>query len=306
MAYGDDIFQRQMEARRLYGTGMGDLAPYINKSADILAQGYAEAQKQPLATAQLEAELYGKQYAMNAAKEQALVEQARWEAGQKFKEKELAQQMALAKVKASQEDELGRALKEQRLSSMKDEADRRSEELTVPGYGQALTREDAKNLKGAVEEKSKFDSQINELIKLRDVKGTEFVDREAVSRGRQLSKDLLLTYKNLAKLGVLSQADEAIINAIIPPDPLAMDYVPFQDPILSNLSKFKEDSDKDFQTRLSMRLRGGQGTVVGQGKSQQQQAPQRSVIKVGNGFRIEQDAAGKLYKVQDKSSVAGK
>lgn len=64
MAYGDDIFARQMEARRLYGTGLGDLAPYINKSTDILAQGFQEAQKMPLATAQLEAELYGKRSAM--------------------------------------------------------------------------------------------------------------------------------------------------------------------------------------------------------------------------------------------------
>lgn len=269
MAYGDDIFARQMEARRLYGTGLGDLAPYINKSTDILAQGFQEAQKMPLATAQLEAELYGKQASMEAQKRQAAVEQARWEAEQAFKEKQLAQQMQLAKIKASEEDALGRELKEQRLASMKDEAERRSEELTVPGYGQALTRDDAKILKTGVDEKAKFDNQLNELIDLRKTKGTEFFDREAVARAKQLSKDLLLTYKNLAKLGVLSQADEDIINAIIPPDPLAMDFVPGQDPILSNLQKFKQDSDKDFQTKLSMRLRGSKGTVIGATPSQQ-------------------------------------
>src|SRR5690606_32413258 len=85
------------------------------------------------------------------------------------------------------------------------------------------------------------------------------LNREAVARGKQLSKDLLLEYKNMAKLGVLSQADEKIINAIIPDDPLAFSGASLvgQDPILSSLEKFKNDSDRDFATRVQTRTRQG-------------------------------------------------
>lgn len=123
-------------------------------------------------------------------------------------------------------------------------------------YGPANSIDDAKQLKTAHESKQNFDSKLSEMIALREKnKGGALWDREAVGRGKQLSKDLLLEYKNMAKLGVLSQADEDIINAIIPADPLAFDFIPGQDPILHKLKKFKEDSDKDFSTRVSTRTR---------------------------------------------------
>lgn len=124
-------------------------------------------------------------------------------------------------------------------------------------YGLANTEDDAKKLKEAHESKMSFDSKIQEMIDLRKKYGTEYWNREAVARGKQLSKDLLLEYKNMAKLGVLSKSDEDIINAIIPSDPLGQDYAPGQDPILSNLEKFKGDSDKDFQNRIRTRTRSG-------------------------------------------------
>lgn len=126
-------------------------------------------------------------------------------------------------------------------------------------YGIANTEDDAKKLKEAHESKQNFDSKIQEMIDLRKEYGGEAFNREAVSRGKQLSKDLLLEYKNMAKLGVLSKSDEDIINAIIPADPLefSISKVAGQDPILSNLEKFKSDSDKDFATRVQTRTRQG-------------------------------------------------
>lgn len=121
-------------------------------------------------------------------------------------------------------------------------------------YGIARTKDDAKKLKEASELKDKFDRQLDELIKLREDYGVEYFDREAVGRGKQLSKDLLLTYKDLSKLGVLSQSDERILNAIIPSDPLGQDWMPGQDSIMNNLKKFKGDIAADFQTRLKTRL----------------------------------------------------
>jgi len=131
--------------------------------------------------------------------------------------------------------------------------------MTVPGLGQALTKEDAKALKTSTEMKKKFDRQIGEMIALRKSKGAEFFDRNAVERGQQLSKDLLLTYKNLAKLGVLSKSDEAIVNAIIPADPLEWKAASLvgQDPIMTNLKSFKADLDEDYKTTIATRLQNG-------------------------------------------------
>lgn len=139
--------------------------------------------------------------------------------------------------------------------------------LTTP-YGLANTVEDAKNLKSADEIKKNFDSKLDEMILLRKnaSPADKILDRDAVGRGQQLSKDLLLAYKDMAKLGVLSAADEKILNAIIPPDPLSYNSpvaaIQGQDPVLHKLTKFKEDSDKDFQNRLKNRLRQGQTVVT--------------------------------------------
>lgn len=131
----------------------------------------------------------------------------------------------------------------------------------VPGVGDALTKDDAKQLKDATVMKAKLDRQLQEMINLRKQYGTEYANRAAVARGQQLSKDILLTYKNLQKLGVLSRSDEDIINAIIPSDPLQTTWSTFgigKDPILSNLESFKADNEKDYQANLEARLRPGQ------------------------------------------------
>lgn len=156
-----------------------------------------------------------------------------------------------------------RALEKQRLADAKAEKEEQKlsekmQALQTP-YGLANTVDDAKQLKAAHEAKSNFDAKIQEMIDLRKKFGGEVANREAVARGKQLSKDLLLEYKNMAKLGVLSQSDENIINAIIPSDPL--EFTPSslfgQDPILSNLTKFKADSERDFATKVATRTREG-------------------------------------------------
>lgn len=139
---------------------------------------------------------------------------------------------------------------------MQQKLEEKEQGLKTP-YGLANTLDDAKQLKSAHESKQNFDAKIQEMIDLRKEYGSEYLNREAVDRGKQLAKDLLLEYKNMAKLGVLSQSDEAIINAIIPKDPLANDWAPGQDPILNNLTKFKGDSDRDFNTRVTTRTRDG-------------------------------------------------
>ncbi len=117
-----------------------------------------------------------------------------------------------------------------------------------------------KQLKVGIESKANFDGKLDELIALRTKhSGGAVLNREDVGRANQLSKDLLLSYKDMAKLGVLSASDEAILNKIIPSDPLEYNSplaaIQGQDPILENMKKFKADSEKDYQTKLGNRLR---------------------------------------------------
>jgi hypothetical protein len=186
--------------------------------------------------------------------------------------------------------------KEDRLLARQDRANDRSErredreflknekkeeklaQLQTP-FGLANTAQDAKDLKEGFESKRSFDSKIDEMISLRKKFGGEVANREAVARGKQLSKDLLLEYKNMAKLGVLSAADEAIINAIIPDDPLAFSAASLvgQDPILSNLQKFRQDSENNFKTKVATRTRAGlQDFASGKASTQPELPPEEA------------------------------
>lgn len=167
--------------------------------------------------------------------------------------------------------------------------------LSTP-FGTARTVDDAKKLKDGFEEKKLFDSKIQEMIDLREKHGGgATLNREDVARGKQLSKDLLLSYKNMAKLGVLSQSDENIINAIIPSDPLAYNSplaaIQNQDPILNNLKKFKGDSDNDFKTRIKTRVR--EGSEI---------APQVEENLINEDER----AIARQKRIQELKSLAGK
>lgn len=143
-------------------------------------------------------------------------------------------------------------LRQQRL-------DEKKQGLETP-FGMANTEQDAKVLKDAWESKSKLDDQIKELIGLREKFGGEYWNSDATARAKQLSNDILLNYKNLAKLGVLSQSDENIINEIVPKDPLQfspMAALRGNDPILTKLKGFQSDTAKDFENRVATRTRAG-------------------------------------------------
>lgn len=161
-------------------------------------------------------------------------------------------------------------------------------------FGVARTNEDAKALKSAAEIKENFDRKLEEMIQLRtDHNGGAILNREDVARGKQLSKDLLLAYKDMSKLGVLSAADEKILRAIIPDDPLEYNSplaaIQGQDPTMARLKKFKEDAEKDFQSRLKNRLEVYEG---GSTKKYEQ-----DVLDYAKKFNITPDEA---QKVKDK------
>lgn len=145
-------------------------------------------------------------------------------------------------------------------------------------FGLANTVDDAKQLKSAFEAKKDFDDKLDEMISLREKHGGgAILNREDVARGKQLSKDLLLAYKDMAKLGVLSKADEDILRAIIPDDPLQYNSpiaaIQGQDPTLHRLRKFRQDSERDFSTRVGTRTRAGVESVAKRGPPRTEAPP---------------------------------
>lgn len=203
---------------------------------------------------------------------------------------------SLSKIYDIEQKKIDRAEAREQRTFEKEKARSEKEQGLKTPFGLANTEDDAKKLKEAFESKKNFDSKIQEMIDLRKSKGVEYLDREAVSRGKQLSKDLLLEYKNMAKLGVLSQADENIINAIIPADPLGQDWMPGQDSILSNLEKFKKDSDNDFKTKVATRTRAGvegaaKPTIV-KTQTNKKTGEKRAIYSDGTSRVINQKVAG--------------
>lgn len=146
-------------------------------------------------------------------------------------------------------------------------------ELLMTTFGKARTPDDAKKIKDGAVLKENFDAKLKEMIALREKHGGgAIMNREDVQRGQQLSKDLLLAYKDMSKLGVLSQSDEKILNAIIPEDPLAYNSplaaIQGQDPILNRMQKFQGDASRDFDNRLKNSLR-----------NPQKLEPQKTIVK---------------------------
>lgn len=172
-----------------------------------------------------------------------------------MKNKSLAEQAKYRMAVLADTKDRQRMAAEERETTKQEKRDIDARERTTQ-YGIARTADDAKQLKAAGEIKDKFDSNLQEMIDLRKEYGAEWWNSDAVERGQQLSRDLLLAYKDLSKLGVLSKADEAILNAIIPKDPLEWKAASLkgQDPVMHRMTKFKEDTNRDFQTRLKNRL----------------------------------------------------
>ena len=200
----------------------------------------------------------------------AKTDQRSWQEGENEKSRQAAaaasalrreDQQINARQREDDRAETRHARNEDRAAETAVKTDEKMEQLRIGDFGYAQTTEDAKQLKSGVESKASFDNRLDELISLREKhSGGAILNREDVGRAKQLSKDLLLQYKDMAKLGVLSKADEDILNAIIPDDPLQynspLSAIQGQDPTLHKLKKFKEDAGKDFDTKLRGRLRG--------------------------------------------------
>jgi hypothetical protein len=133
------------------------------------------------------------------------------------------------------------------------------DETYVPDVGFALTKDDSKKLKAAKNTKAEFDNALSEIVDLRNEYGGEFMNREAVARGKSLAKNLLLKVKDLANLGVLSQSDEKILADIVSNDPLSFDVSGLvgQDPTMERFRTLQEQMDKNYKEGTKSRLKYG-------------------------------------------------
>lgn len=139
------------------------------------------------------------------------------------------------------------------------------EKLRVGDYGYAFTEDEAKKLRTAMETKDNLNRKLDAMIKLREKFGGEAYNRDAVATGQQLAKEAQLLYKDLKTLGALTGPDLAIIESIIPTDPLAFDI--FDNPTMKKLENAKKQSDLEFKSALENKLKLKQtGTVENLGK----------------------------------------
>lgn len=169
--------------------------------------------------------------------------------------------------------------RDEKLSTEK-EKDVRSR--TVPGVGVALTAQGAKKIQESQQIKASLDRSLKELIEIRGSSGPlgtpggEIMDRDKVLRANNLSSAIILQYKNLAGLGVLSKSDEKILDRLVPADPtefkpadilnsviaafggkedkLKSGETLTDDSIYNNLIRFRNDVNDDYRETVKTRL----------------------------------------------------
>jgi hypothetical protein len=162
----------------------------------------------------------------------------------------LAQKQRIAADQALKQYEIN---KEQAKAAKTENKD--LEKLQVGNYGIARTEKEAQEGRTAIELRDNLKSKLQEMINLRKEyggMGGELLEREPVNRGKALAKEAQLIYKDLRTLGALTGPDLAIIEEIIPSDPLQFDIMSDTSARLENLLN---QSQKEFESKLKAKLK---------------------------------------------------
>lgn len=132
-----------------------------------------------------------------------------------------------------------------------EERAKKTRELLIPDLDQyANTPEDAKSIKETLQTNRKMLGDLNRLIALKSkypqgaIPGVNAAD---IAEAKQLSTNILLKYKSLEKLGVLSQADIALIDRLVPQNPLGIDAASTvgESPIMRQLENLRAKISDD-------------------------------------------------------------
>jgi hypothetical protein len=162
----------------------------------------------------------------------------------------LAQREKIASDRALKQYEIGKEQAKVGKTESKE-----LEKLRVGDYGIARTEQEAKEGRTAIELRDNLRSKLQEMINLRQEyggMGGELLEREPVNRGKALAKEAQLIYKDLRTLGALTGPDLAIIEEIIPADPLQFDIMSDTSARLQNLLN---QSQKEFESKLKAKLK---------------------------------------------------
>lgn len=157
-------------------------------------------------------------------------------------------------AKATRDEFLGNAkikiaeLNNQTLKASQ-ESKNAGRDLITP-FGNALTSDDAKKVKDAATSYQSLKSSVDQMKALRKEYGAEFLNRDAVNRGKSLASDAQLELKNLAQLGALSGSDIELLQKQIPDDPLGVGFKE------SQFDAFQKNIEKKLNSIVSTRVPG--------------------------------------------------
>jgi hypothetical protein len=175
--------------------------------------------------------------------------------------------------------------RQDKVLAEKEKTEEKRSHLQTP-VGEALTADDAKVLKTAYETKQNIDFKLNRLQALREKNSGGVLNpfNDDVVEAQSLATSLLLDYKNLAQLGVLSASDTEMLDRLIPKDPLAKTKTDAQ--INTQLASLKDTSNNRFDTSVKARTREGGQNVASK--------PQPSA---DTGYTIMKAPDGKVKKI---------
>lgn len=167
----------------------------------------------------------GRQRAQDALQKQIAAERRRQElydeaSRRKWQEgrdtQRFGQELLQAQILSGQRNRERMELKEDARAAKAEEKDKL---LYAPGYTRTsegtIKPEEASGFRDAIASKDTLMDSLRAMRELYKEHGTEIAGDAAAQMDSQ-ARDMLLQLKNLAKLGVLSQSDEKIINAIVP------------------------------------------------------------------------------------------
>lgn len=134
----------------------------------------------------------------------------------------------------------------------------KDEKRRIADIGYVNDERDAPKVRDAYSTYLKLSASLDGLKKLRSDKGAEVTDREAVSRGKSIARDAQLQLKTLAELGAITGPDLAILQDMIPDDPLQSDSGTWTfgiagDPTTAKFDEVLNKSKKDFHSYMRSR-----------------------------------------------------
>ena len=194
-----------------------------------------------------------KDAALKAKKERQLADIA----NQAMIEEQKLKQMHYGNLRESYKQQDTLRLESRRLDIMENKAQSKGKATSIPGFDQvaAVTEQDAKKIKEESATVKDAVLKIDDLLKHVNKEGTTWWFEDASKIGQSKHSDLLLSLKEIAKLGVLTGPDMGLMENVMGDDPGAIRT----DAYVSRLRDLKDRIVSGLQVRAQQynyRMRG--------------------------------------------------